>query len=152
MSISSSSSSSSNKYIRSVEIGGEDKAKTEVIYNEKKAPLELNGIRVFINIHNAIYERLYKDTENIAQNRASFKLQTVCKYSYASKKGDDEDDDKMELIKRMLKTSGVIVEVPDDDDGYLAQAFVGSKSMEASLSSLDDSLQSQKMEVNEKYM
>jgi hypothetical protein len=139
MSISSSSSSSSNKYIRSVEIKGED----------KEAPLELNGIRVFITIHNASYKILYKDAENIAKNRASFKLQTVCKYSYASKKGEDDAGyDKMELIKLMMKTSGVNVEV-SDDDGHLAKAFVSSKSMGSSLISLDDTLQSQKIEVNE---
>jgi hypothetical protein len=143
-------SSINNKYIRSVEINGEDKAKTEVIYNIKAAPLELNGIRVFTNIHNAIYKRLYKDTENIAKNRASFKLQTVCKFSYASKKGEDEAaNDMMDLLKIVMKTSGANVEV-SDDNSHLSKAFVSSKSMGSSLISFDDTLQSQKMEVTEK--
>ena len=140
--------SSSNKYIESAEIRGVDKAKTEVIYNIQKAPLELNGIRVFINIHNSIYKRLYKDTENIAKNRGSFKLQTVCKYSYASKKEEgDAGGDKMEPV--MVKTAQGVIDL-SNNDVYLSQAFVSSKSMGASLISLDEVLQSQKMEIDEK--
>jgi hypothetical protein len=42
---------------KSIEIKGEDKPKTKVIYTIKNAPNYVNGIKLFINIHNSIYKR-----------------------------------------------------------------------------------------------
>jgi hypothetical protein len=78
--------SSNSKYLKSVEIKGEDKAKTEVIYHIRKTPHYENGIKLFINVHNVIYKRLYKDVEKNVKHRNSSKIQTVCEYSYTEKK------------------------------------------------------------------
>ena len=44
-----------SKYIQSIEIKGEDKAKTEIIFNIKNVEYERGGIKLFINLHNSIY-------------------------------------------------------------------------------------------------
>ena len=56
-----------SKYIRSMEIIGEDRAKTEIIYNIKGVRYEREGIKLFINIHNSIYNKLYEDVKRIAE-------------------------------------------------------------------------------------
>ena len=71
-----------SKYIRSIEIIGEDRAKTEIIYNIKGVRYDVNGISLFINIHNAIYNKLYEDVKRVVEKTKSFKIQTVCQFSF----------------------------------------------------------------------
>ena len=70
-----------SKYIQSIEIKNEDNAKTELIYNIKNVHYMREGIKLFINLHNSLYNKLYKDVKRIAEKKASFKIQTVCQYS-----------------------------------------------------------------------
>ncbi len=56
-----------SKYIRSIEIIGEDKAKTEIICNIKNVRYELAVIKLCINLQNAIYNKLYADVKRIAE-------------------------------------------------------------------------------------
>ena len=56
-----------SKYIKSIEIRGEDTAKTEIIYNIKNVRYELFGISLFTNIHNSIYNKLYEDVKRIVE-------------------------------------------------------------------------------------
>ena len=71
-----------SKYIRSIEIKGENTAKTEIIYNIKGVRYDFNGISLFINIHNSIYNKLYEDVKRIVEKKVSFKIQTVCQFSF----------------------------------------------------------------------
>ena len=70
-----------SKYIQSIEIKNEDNAKTELIYNIKNVHYMREGIKLFINLHHSIYNKLYKDVKRIAEKKVSFKIQTVCQYS-----------------------------------------------------------------------
>ena len=58
-----------SKYIQSIEIKGEDKAKTEIIYNIKNVEYMRGGIKLFINLHNSIYNKLYKDVKPIVEEK-----------------------------------------------------------------------------------
>ncbi len=71
-----------SKYIRSIEIVGENTAKTEIIYSIKNVRYELFGISLFINVHNAIYKKLYEDVKRVVEKTVSFKIQTVCQFSF----------------------------------------------------------------------
>ena len=51
-----------SKYIQSIEIKGEDKAKTEIIFNIKNVEYERGGIKLFINLHNYIYLAFFKNS------------------------------------------------------------------------------------------
>ena len=122
-----------SKYIRSIEIIGVDTAKTELVYNIKKVSYVENGFRFFINIHTAIYKRLYEDVEKGLRKNPAFKIQTVCQYSYEYNTiRDCGDNDYYHDVN------------PSNN------AFATSKSVEQSLISIDDTLQSQKMEVQKK--
>jgi hypothetical protein len=133
--------SSNSKYLKSVEIKGEDKAKTEVIYHIRKTPHYEDGIKLFINVHNVMYKRLYKDVEKIVKRRNSSKIQTVCEYSYTEKKKIMH----FFLLMHLQKWHFVHLEL-------MMRVLVVLKLLETSLSSLDTSLQSQKMEVHEKIL
>ena len=61
-----------SKYIRSIEIKGEDKAKTEIIYNIKNVQHERGGIKLFINLHNSIGTKLNKDVKRIVERKSIF--------------------------------------------------------------------------------
>ena len=106
-----------SKYIQSIEIKGEDKAKTEIIYNTKNVEYMRGGIKLFINLHNSIYNKLYKDVKRIVEKKVSFKIQTVCQY----------------IVKDAIISN-----------------YVSSRGASSSVDSLDDTLQSQKIEVRDK--
>ena len=106
-----------SKYIQSIEIKGEDKAKTEIIYNIKNVEYERKGLKLFINLHNSIYNKLYKDVKPIVEKKVSFKVQTVCQY----------------IVKDTIISK-----------------FISSRGASSSVDSLDDTLQSQKIEVRDK--
>ena len=75
------------------------------------------GIKLFINLHNSIYNKLYKDVKPIVEKKESFKVQTVCQY----------------IVK----------------DAFISK-FISSRGASSSVDSLDDTLQSQKIEVSDK--
>ena len=135
-----------SKYIRSMEIIGEDRAKTEIIYNIKGVRYEREGIKLFINIHNSIYNKLYEDVKRIAEKKLSFKIQTVCQFSYEDgNKGRDNE-------KYNIENDLVRIEDYDNEDIYASRSFVSSKGADSSLISLDDTLQFQKEEVYQKLI
>ena len=88
-----------SKYIRSIEIIGEDKAKTEIIYNRKNVRYDVDGISLFINDHNAIYNKLYEDVKRVVEKKVSFKIQTVCQFSFED--GNNGKDNE-KILKRDL--------------------------------------------------
>ena len=51
---------------------GEDKAKTEIIYNTKNVQYSPSGITIFINLHNAIYKKIYEDVKRIVEKKSVF--------------------------------------------------------------------------------
>ena len=63
-----------SKYIQSIEIKNEDNAKTELIYNIKNVHYMREGIKLFINLHNSIYNKLYKDVKRIAEKKHLLKF------------------------------------------------------------------------------
>ena len=63
-----------SKYIQSIEIKGEDKAKTEIIYNIKNVEYMRGGIKLFINLHNSFYNKLYKDVKHIVEKKYLLKF------------------------------------------------------------------------------
>ena len=128
-----------SKYLRSIAIIGEDRAKTELIYTIKNVNYERGGVKLFINLHNSIYNKLYKDVKRIVEKKVSFKIQTVCQYSVII-----EAKDKIERIQDNMQR--ILFGNHDDVD----HNFVSSKSVSSSVDSLDDTLQAQKLEVKEK--
>ncbi len=110
-----------SKYIRSIEIIGENTAKTEIIYNIKGVRYDFNGISLFINIHNSIYNKLYEDGNN------------------------GKDNEKYNIANGLVRIDDYY-----NEDIFASRSFVSSKSVESSRDSLDDSLQFQKEEVHEK--
>ena len=63
-----------SKYLRSIEIIGEDRAKTELIYTIKNVNYERGGVKLFINLHNSIYNKLYKDVKRIVEKKYLLKF------------------------------------------------------------------------------
>ena len=63
-----------SKYIQSIEIKNEDNAKTELIYNIKNVHYMREGIKLFINLHNSIYNKLYKDVKPIVEKKYLLKF------------------------------------------------------------------------------
>ncbi len=123
-----------SKYIRSIEIIGEDKAKTEIIYNIKGVSYELKGIKLFTNIHNSIYNKLYEDVKRIVEKKVSFKIQTVCQFSYEDG-NNGKDNEKYNIANGLDR-----IEDYDNEDIHASRSFVSSKSLESSRDPLDDSL------------
>ena len=132
-------------YRRSIEIIGEDKAKTEIIYNIKNVRYEREGIKLFINIHNSIYKKLDEDVKRIVEKKVSFKIQTVCQFSYEDG-NNGKDNEKYNIANGLVR-----IDDYDNEDIFASRSFVSSKSVESSRDSLDDTLQSQKEEVHKKY-
>ena len=130
-----------SKYIRSIEIKGEDTAKTELIYNIKNVKYDHGGIRLFLNLHNSIYNKLYKDVKSIVEKKVSFKNQTVCQYSVIIEAKNKEERIRDNVLRSLFG---------DDEDIGADHNFVSSKSVSSSIDSLDDTLQAQKHEVKEK--
>ena len=124
-----------NKYIESIEIKNEDSAKTEVVFNIKKLGMDFDGLRVFLSVHNTIYKQLYEKCLKIVKQKKSVKVQTICEYQW---KSGTKDKDKLEMNTALLATGGIRTD------------YASSKVIEASETTLDGVLDSQKYEVDEK--
>ncbi len=81
-----------SKYIRSIEIIGEDRAKTEIIYNIKGVRYDVNGISLFINIHNAIYNKLYEDVKRVVEKKYLSKFRQFANFR-----------SRMEIMEKTMK-------------------------------------------------
>ena len=89
-----------SKYIRSMEIIGEDRAKTEIIYNIKGVRYEREGIKLFINIHNSIYNKLYEDVKRIAEKKCLSKYRQFA--NFLTKMGITEKTMKNIILQMTL--------------------------------------------------
>ena len=79
------------------------------------------------------------------RKKVSFKIQTVCQFSFED--GNNGKDNE----KYNAENGLVYIHDYDNEDIYVSRSFVSSKSVASSLISLDDTLQAQKEEVQEKY-
>ena len=123
-----------NKYIESIEINNEDRAKTEVVFNIKKLGMEFNGLRIFVSLHNTIYKQLYDKVLKIVKEKKSTKIQTICEYQWKS--GAKEKGD--------LDFSAV------DGKGGIQIAYASSKIEDATEQTLTAKLDTQKYDVDGK--
>ena len=89
---------------------------------------------------------MYEDVKRIVEKKVSFKIQTVCQFSFED--GNSGKDNEKYNVENGL---GDIKDY-DNEDIYVSRSFVSSKSVSSSLISLDDTLQSQKEEVHEKIL
>ena len=116
------------------------------LYIRKNVQYSPSGITIFINIHNAIYNKLYEDVKRVVETKVSFKIQTVCQFSFED--GNNGKDNEKYNIEKGL----VHIDDYDNEDILTTRSFVSSKSVESSRDSLDDTLQSQKVEVHEQIL
>lgn len=123
-----------NKYIESIEINNENRAKTEVVFNIKKQGMDFDGLRIFLSLHNTIYKQLYEKCLNIVKKKKSVKIQTICEFQY---KRNSPEEGKLNTSQFSVNP-GIIVN------------YASSKIEEAAEQTLGDKLDKQKYNVDDK--